>query len=257
MEIIKIQINILYGLIALIFVITLLFCILLFHYARSPAIFFAYLVFNASIVSSIFESEYVQRLHRIRSFSNNQFFSIHKQEFHLSNKNVVIVYNEKDYKLSVFNLKDNSQNFYMSSINRYKSFDIFQIIIDHFNMDTTYDILLLEFNIMSINIIENKKKIILPSEKKKISIININNATALEISKLPGINIVRAKKVIKYRKEHGGFKSKEEFFKVVKLNKRFAKMMQDKILIDKYNIINEYNKEKIESQSQEGREVDF
>lgn len=44
--------------------------------------------------------------------------------------------------------------------------------------------------------------------------ININSATVQEISALPGLNLIMAKKVVDYRNKHGEFSNEEDFFRV-------------------------------------------
>ena len=56
--------------------------------------------------------------------------------------------------------------------------------------------------------------------------IDINSATEDEIAKLPGINVVVAKKIIKYRDEKDGFKTIEEFFSVMKIKKHFQDQLK-------------------------------
>jgi len=58
-------------------------------------------------------------------------------------------------------------------------------------------------------------------------LININQATAEELVKLPGIGPSYAEKIIKYRQENGGFKSAEELQKVKGIgNKKFIKIQR-------------------------------
>ena len=47
---------------------------------------------------------------------------------------------------------------------------------------------------------------------------------------LPGVNIVMAKQAVKYRYEHGGFSSFEEFAEVVKLKPHFIVQLQDLVM---------------------------
>ena len=59
---------------------------------------------------------------------------------------------------------------------------------------------------------------VLSKESKQI---DVNNATASEISILPGINIVMAKKIVEFRDTNGLFKSEEDFFKVANVKEHF------------------------------------
>ena len=62
-------------------------------------------------------------------------------------------------------------------------------------------------------------------ETESIKKININTATEEEITALPGINVVTAKKIINYRKENDGFKTLEEFFSEMKIKKHFQEQL--------------------------------
>ena len=62
------------------------------------------------------------------------------------------------------------------------------------------------------------------------SAVDINSCTLSELTALPGINIVAAKQAVKYRYEHGGFASFEEFAEVVKLKPHFLVQLQDRVV---------------------------
>ena len=60
--------------------------------------------------------------------------------------------------------------------------------------------------------------------------VDINSCTLSEMTALPGINIIMAKQAVKYRYEHGGFASFDEFAEVVKLKPHFIVQLQDKVV---------------------------
>ena len=64
--------------------------------------------------------------------------------------------------------------------------------------------------------------------------IDINSANEEEIAKLPGINIILAKKIIDYRNLNNGFKSKEEFYKKMKIKPHFQKQLDRIILVSEF-----------------------
>ncbi len=65
--------------------------------------------------------------------------------------------------------------------------------------------------------------------------IYVNYSDAQTISILPGINIVKAKKIVSYRDIHGLFKSKEDFIAISNVKEHFKKILPDMISIDKFN----------------------
>lgn len=61
--------------------------------------------------------------------------------------------------------------------------------------------------------------------------VNINKASEEELSKLPGVNIVRAKKLVQYRALHNGFKSEEEFIKIANVKPHFKEAIKNNIFL--------------------------
>lgn len=62
------------------------------------------------------------------------------------------------------------------------------------------------------------------------AVVDINSCSLTELSALPGIGIVEAKQAVKYRFEHGGFTSFDEFATVVKLKPHFLVQLQDRVV---------------------------
>lgn len=83
--------------------------------------------------------------------------------------------------------------------------------------------------------------------------ININTATASEISVLHGINIAIAKKVVEYRDLNGGFKTVDEFLKVAEVKEHFIPKIKEMITLEGNS---QNNNSDIEKQS-EGRLLDW
>lgn len=62
-----------------------------------------------------------------------------------------------------------------------------------------------------------------------ITPININTASANELASLPGIGESKAQSIIEYRKQHGGFKTKEEIKQVNGIGEKTYENIKDKI----------------------------
>ena len=69
--------------------------------------------------------------------------------------------------------------------------------------------------------------------EKPVQKVDINNCSEVELTELPGINIVKAKKIIKKREAINGFKSIKEFFNFVQLKPNFQSQLENRIEIKK------------------------
>lgn len=96
--------------------------------------------------------------------------------------------------------------------------------------------------------IEEEKPI--PLTSKYIKVVDINSADEKEIAKLPGINIITAKRIIKYREEHDGFRDAEEFYAEFKIKPHFQKKLEPQIC---FNAVGKKKKKK----SADERIIDF
>ena len=64
-----------------------------------------------------------------------------------------------------------------------------------------------------------------------LEMININSATEAELTALPGINIIMAKKIIKQRDYKGDFKSVNDFMSFIKLKPHFERKLRQMITV--------------------------
>ncbi len=69
------------------------------------------------------------------------------------------------------------------------------------------------------------------SESEGDGLVNINTATVSELTTLPGIGESRAKDVIAYREEHGGFSSIEEVKEISGIKDAVFEKIRDKIKV--------------------------
>lgn len=131
----------------------------------------------------------------------------------------------------------NGQKFFLSAKfnkkkQQYKSYDIIENIWDticlNFTEKTIYENIVkalsaseLDISEVVINADGVKKLSNEKSKAEKKNLLNINSATERELMALPGINVVTAKKILKYIEENNGFKTFEEFVKEIKIKENF------------------------------------
>ena len=90
------------------------------------------------------------------------------------------------------------------------------------------------------------------SQISKKNLLDINSATEKELMALPGINIVTAKKIIRYIEKNNGFKNFEEFADKMKIKENFVDQIKSVTCINpKIVIKKESGDEKEESISTE------
>ena len=68
---------------------------------------------------------------------------------------------------------------------------------------------------------------------KPIEKTDINNASEIELTALPGISIVTAKKIIKKREEIGGFKNIKDFFLYLKFKPHMQNQLNSLVCVNK------------------------
>ena len=80
--------------------------------------------------------------------------------------------------------------------------------------------------------------------------LDINNCSEIELTELPGISIVMAKKAVRKREEIGGFKNIDDFMLYLKLKPHMQRQLMDKIVANK-------KKGRIVEQRSSERQIDF
>ena len=119
--------------------------------------------------------------------------------------------------------------------------DLWNLFCLHFDHLTSYDGLK-ELCVIFKVVAEEKvigeeiaprKPIDLQPEEINRNRVDINNASEIELTELPGISIVLAKKIIKRREEINGFKSLNEFFNFVNLKEHMQEQLKNLIEINK------------------------
>lgn len=178
---------------------------------------------------------------------SKKFFSKEKEFYKLKNDYVSLIYNSKK---KIIKCIDKSIKKRITTLDWYKQTsdelncidNVFEEMFDNicalFNERSTYDgintILKGQFFVNEIdnegeNDVENVN---IPS--KTVELININSATEKELTDLPGLSIIHAKNIIRYRTEHNGFKTLEEFYDAIKINSHFQNQLKYHLFIGPY-----------------------
>lgn len=146
--------------------------------------------------------------------------------------------------------RNNTRNILTATASRaYESFynvafndvvdNVFDLICENFTYTTVYENV---FSALTTAMLDVKESVVVvPTQKNKTqsvydkitntqirtnNLLNINTASEAELSALPGVNIVTAKKIIKYIEKNGGFQSVEEFIKKMKIKEVFAEQIR-------------------------------
>lgn len=92
----------------------------------------------------------------------------------------------------------------------------------------------------------NKKESVLVKEEvnEELRKIDVNLCTAEELTQLPGISVVTAKKMIDYRENQGGFQSVEEFIMKAEIKPHFAVQLFEMLTI---SVAEKNHKEKVKA----------
>ena len=176
----------------------------------------------------------------------------------LANKFCIIKLDAKNklirIKSKVFNQNGEKLTAVADKFKDFEENDCFNHLCMFFGYKTTYEEgleIILQYSAIDEEVVEKKEIEEKPylEEKKPDSIIffannfdrdfsnkiDINRSSESELIELPGINVVLAKKIIKYREEHQQFYSVEEFLRVMKIKPHFAKQLKDLIIVTKIN----------------------
>ena len=82
------------------------------------------------------------------------------------------------------------------------------------------------------------------------NLLDINTASEKDITALPGVSVILAKKIIKYRETQGGFENLEEFYKEMKIKPHFIEQLSKLICVKEF-------KKKKQQKVQNERIIDF
>ena len=140
--------------------------------------------------------------------------AIETEETHHKNKTVLVYVTGAVKEPGVYELPEGSR--YFEAVQ--KAGDVLPYAdLDHINLAAAVE----DESHSYIPINPGKTNTALPGK------VNINTAETAELVVLPGIGIKTAEKIIHYRREHGGFKTKEELKEVPTIGEgKFAKITE-------------------------------
>lgn len=78
--------------------------------------------------------------------------------------------------------------------------------------------------------IEDPQKVHEAEQTKSNTVIDINTCKESDLVSLPGLTIVKAKRAIRYREEHNGFTSIDEFLDTIQLKPHFETQIRNMIV---------------------------
>lgn len=128
----------------------------------------------------------------------------------------------KDRQLHVIENTQEKREFVVSAVLKNRIMELIEK-----DSRITYDELLEYCKSKNYKVIEKNKKV----EQEDLEKVDINLATLEEIQKLPGINIITAKKIIAKREELDGYSSIDEVLQVIHVSKRMDEMLRQRIMI--------------------------
>lgn len=133
----------------------------------------------------------------------------------------------------------------------YANEELWNMFCEIFSIYTTYEELVKKCRLFRVVIEESvyektMKPEIKQDVKPKVEIkrVDINNCSEQDLTELPGISVIMAKKAIKKREEIGGFKNTEEFFEILNLKQHmcdnlkgivFVTEMKNKKVVERYD----------------------
>ena len=209
-------------------------------------------------VLSILVNSKMRRKRALKVCKN--FLKIERNRYKLQNNFVVITMDKKGETLECYNRKNKKESIIVEwgLQSDYSPYDMtgpnnrlderFDAICMEFNSHTTYFNIANQLIIHFQNIYQTKDPDKAPQYEIDIGpkepiikipdnavLLNINEANEKEITDLPGISAILAKKIIKYRKENDGFKSLDEFYEKMKIKSHFRKKLDIMICVKEYD----------------------
>lgn len=143
----------------------------------------------------------------------------------------------------------NFQNSFAVLYSKYSTAELWDIICLNFNYSTTYnelkenckflfDATISELDTGTSSYYAPKQAVkeytkITETTSTKANKVDVNNASEIELTALPGISIVMSKRIIKKREEIRGFKNINEFFIFIKVKPHMEEQLRKIVCVEK------------------------
>jgi len=137
---------------------------------------------------------------------------------------------EIELKIKTIYIRDKTRIFKFKINNQNSIDNIWDIMLDKFQ-ESNYDSLLKSIKETTIWEWSGIKY-----EENIVQKVDINNCSEKDLSDLPCISLIIAKKLVKHRQEIKGFKNKEEFFEYLALKPNIINILSDRIIIKKIKL---------------------
>lgn len=198
----------------------------------------AFILYTAKSNSSKNEQAYARRaaLHNVEIY-----MSPHKniwRNLKVSNKFCTLILDSSG-NICVKEKIGACRSFIIANSAEYSNDQIFNMLCMSFDHLTSYEKLQNGCRIYNVHLIESqtdKCDETVQSNKTAKAVPNrtdINNASEVELTALPGISIVVSKKIIKKREENNGFKNIDEFFDFIKLKPHMENQLREMVYVTK------------------------
>ena len=199
--------------------------------------------------SNLFISDNNKRTRRVNALKEaNLYLSPYKsiwKNLTLSNKHCALNLGNDSVLITAYEKTMPYRKFTVRATEVYDYAEVWNLFCTSFSSQKTYDDLVEDCRKYRVHIQENmikeyknhkpvKKQVMPQLEHKEVKEkIDINNSSAVDLSTLPGVSIVYAKKIVKRRDEIGGFKSVDDFFSFMKFRPHIEQQLRELICVNK------------------------
>ena len=134
--------------------------------------------------------------------------------------------------------KNQSRRFKIINSDVHTNDELWNMFCMTFSWQTSYDGLVELCGRLKVQIAESQsakssREIKEETIAENIEKLDINNASQMELTALPGVNIIMAKRIIKRREELRGFKSVDAFLDFIKLSPHAESVIKERVCVNK------------------------